>query len=191
MNSDKRDYSKTCIYKIVFGAICYYVGSTTNFTQRKSGHKSSCNNDKHQNHNYRIYKYMRENGWTGSFQKGGWDMILIEKFPCKDGVESSAREHYHYTLLNPSLNTNVPGRTPSQYGMQHYIDNPEHYKTKNDISNAIRKCCPYCTEEFSNTYLYRHIKICKSRPIELVVDSSATSVASASSASPTPDVPLV
>ena len=171
MTHGNLDYSKTCIYKIVFGTICYYVGSTTNFTQRKSGHKSSCNNEKHHNHNYKIYQFMRDNGWTGSFQKGGWDMILIEKFPCKDGVESSAREFHHYTLLNPSLNSNVPSRTPIQWRE----DNPElikhNHAKHNPRLNAIKNNCPHCNKEMFSRSLYTHVKICKSRPIEAVVDN--------------------
>ena len=188
------DYSKTCIYKIVFGATCYYVGNTRNFTKRKTAHKSNCNNEKSDNHNLKIYQYMRANGWTGSFERGGWDMVLIEKYPCKDGLESSAREFHHYTLLSPSLNTNVPNRTPIQWR----DDNPDIIKKNharnnprlNAIHNVIKKNCPHCNKEMLKTTIYKHIKICKSRPIEPVADNSMTSQASASSPLPTPDAVL-
>ena len=56
------DYSNTIIYKIICNNATItdlYVGHTTNFVQRKSLHKSACNNLKN---NLRLYKKIRENG---------------------------------------------------------------------------------------------------------------------------------
>ena len=50
------DYSNTIIYKIYCKDECItdiYVGHTTNFIQRKSGHKAACNNEKN---DLKIYK---------------------------------------------------------------------------------------------------------------------------------------
>ena len=111
------DYSKTLIYQIVYETKCYYVGATTNFTRRKTHHKNCCNDVNDKEYNLKSYTFMRANGWTGSFEKRGWDMILIEAYPCKTKKESSAREYYHYSLLNPSLNSQVPSRTAQQYNL--------------------------------------------------------------------------
>ena len=164
------DYSKTMIYQIVYETTCYYVGATTNFRTRKSKHKSSCNDKNAEQHNLKIYTYMRANGWTGSFEKRGWDMILIEPYPCKNLIESSIREFHHYSLLNPSLNNNVPSRTNKEY----YKDNKDYYKERNtinnpinnQINNKIKKNCPHCEKEYFNTSLYQHVKTCKKRPTE-------------------------
>ena len=100
MFNNKKDYSKTIIYQIVNGTTCFHIDSTNNFTQRKSSHKTKCNNNEN---NLKIYKFMRENGWTGDFEKGGWDMIPIEKFPCVDAIESNARVFHHLKIMNPML----------------------------------------------------------------------------------------
>ena len=179
MSRNGPDYSKTVIYKIVYDTTCYYVGATTNFIHRSFNHKTCCNNKIDPKHNLKIYTFMRNNGWTGEFVLGGWFMVPIETFPCKSKLESSAREFHHYTLLNPSLNTQVPGRTKKEY---HAISNP--------ITNVIKKNCPHCNKEVLRTHLNRHLKICKLRPIEPVVDSSTTLPANASSPLLTPDAVL-
>ena len=184
------DYSKTVIYQIVYNTICYYVGATTNFIHRKNNHKTCLNNENDSKHDLKIYTFMRNNGWTGDFVQGGWFMVPIETFPCKTKLESTAREFHHYTLLSPSLNTQVPNRTPLQWRN----DNPDivkkNHARNNPRLNAIRMSCPHCNKEMLKTSLYDHIKICKSRPIEPVADTSMTSQASASSPPPTPDAVL-
>ena len=87
------DYSKTLIYKLVknddYDNANVYVGSTTDFTRRKSEHKTSCNNEKHKEYNDKKYQYIRENGGWNE-----WLMIEIEKYPCNDGNETRTREEY-------------------------------------------------------------------------------------------------
>lgn len=93
------DYSKTIIYKIVCkdsNVKDIYIGSTTDFTRRKSTHKSD-----YKNSDRRIYRIMKE--------KGGWEnwtMIEIEKFPCNDSNEAKRREHYYIENLKPTMNLN-------------------------------------------------------------------------------------
>jgi hypothetical protein len=107
------DYSKTIIYKIVSNDLniteCY-VGHTTNFIQRKGSHKFRCNTDTDKKYNLKIYQFIRSNG--------GWDnfsMIEIEKYPCNDFNEASAKERYWYEQLNSNLNSCYPGRTMKEY----------------------------------------------------------------------------
>lgn len=156
MTKQNVDYSKTSMYKIVYGTETMYVGSTTKFAKRKYSHKHNCNDAKQKEHNYKIYKYMRDHERKDFFEKGGWDIIFIENFPCKDGIEKSAREFHYYTELKPPLNTNVPSRTTTQY----YGQNEEYYEQKNTISNAKRVIC-ICGEEMANTYHYIHKKTCE------------------------------
>ena len=104
MNTNKKNYNKTIIYQIVNGSKCHYIDSTNNFTQKKSSYKNGCNNDTNTaSHNSKLYKFMRENGWNGNFEKGGWDIIPIEKYSCNDALEANARVYHHLTLLKPTL----------------------------------------------------------------------------------------
>jgi hypothetical protein len=115
------DYSKTVVYKIVcndLNILDSYIGSTTDFTRRKSSHKSSCKNENEKLYGKNLYKVIRENGgWEN------WSMIEIEKYDCKDGNEKSKKERYWYDELKPTLNLNKPDRARGEWRM----DNREHY----------------------------------------------------------------
>ena len=78
------DYNKTIIYKLVHKDDVknenIYVGSTTNFVQRKWDHATCCNGPLQKSHQQLKYQYIRENGgWKN------WLMIEIEKYPCNIG----------------------------------------------------------------------------------------------------------
>jgi hypothetical protein len=132
-----KNYSKNVIYKLVCNDLSIeesYVGHTTNFTQRKACHKTRCHNEKGEYYNSKIYKTMRENG--------GWDnysMIEIEKYPCRDENEATARERHWFEILNSGLNTNVPNRSDQEYQRQHYIDNKEEIAIYNRQYKADNK----------------------------------------------------
>ena len=115
------NYANTIIYKIVCNDInitdCY-IGSTTDFTARKCCHKSICINQNDKNHNFNVYKFIRENGnWNN------WSMILIENFPCKNKREAEARERYWYEKLNATLNSQRPFVTEEEEKIKNYIRN--------------------------------------------------------------------
>lgn len=116
------DFSKTIIYKLVCKDINIkelYVGHTTNYTKRKNTHKSSCNNINSNRHDLYVYQFIREhNGWDN------WDMIEIEKFPCKDIFEATKQERIRTEELNATLNSNVPSRTKKEWT----INNKDRYK---------------------------------------------------------------
>ena len=70
------NYLNTVIYKIVCNDLnitdCY-VGNTTKFTNRKSGHKYSCITPEDRGYNYNVYQCIRHNGgWDN------WSMVEIE-----------------------------------------------------------------------------------------------------------------
>ena len=106
------DYSKTVMYKFVCNDLHVtdtYVGHTTNFVKRKSGHKQSCHNENDKSHNLKIYKIIRENGgWDA------WQMIEIEKYSCADDNEATTRERYWYEQLNGTMNTLNPHRSQAE-----------------------------------------------------------------------------
>jgi hypothetical protein len=118
------DYSKTVIYKIVCNDLAItdlYVGSTTNFTRRKSQHRERCK----KLFNIKIYQIIKDNGgWEN------WSMLQIEEFPCVSGNEARARERHWYEQLNANLNTICPFREDSN---DYYQENKELILARNKI----------------------------------------------------------
>ncbi len=115
------DYNKGLIYKLEKDGIAYYVGSTTNFTKRKSHHKDSCNHINREQYNYPIYKFIRDNG--------GWDdfkMVLIENYKCNDSNELFAREQHWINEFKPTL-LNI-NNAVALNAKQYYIENQEKIK---------------------------------------------------------------
>ena len=113
MPKTPKDFSKAVVYKLCCKDVEIteiYVGSTTNFTQRKKQHKSDCNNVDSRDYNLYVYQFIRENGgWEN------WEMVLIEKYPCNDVLELERRERYYIEQLKASLNKYIPTRTPKEY----------------------------------------------------------------------------
>ena len=117
------DYSKGLIYMIKHkddvNNEYIYVGSTTNFIQRKYAHKTSCNNPKSKEYNFKEYIYIRENG--------GWNdfiMLLVEKFPCNDNNELRKREDDLMVEYTNRLNKNRASRSVEEW----CEDNKEYFK---------------------------------------------------------------
>ena len=113
------DYKKAMIYKICCNDLKVkdiYIGSTTEFTKRKTGHKSRCNNENNKCYNFNVNSFIRDNGgWDN------WSMILVERYPCNDNYELKSRERYYIETLNATLNSIIPNRTNKEYR----IDNKE------------------------------------------------------------------
>jgi hypothetical protein len=107
------DYSNTIIYKIVcndLDIIGCYVGHTTDFIRRKQQHKTVCYKENRKPYNFKVYSTIRENGgWDN------WTMVEVEKYPCKDANEATAKEREWFERLNSSLNMIYPQRCQSEY----------------------------------------------------------------------------
>jgi hypothetical protein len=120
------DYSKTVVYKLCCkdpSVELIYVGSTTNWTKRKNMHKFSCTNPNNKKYNVKVYQIIRENGGWENFE-----MIMLEKYPCNDKIESDARERYWLEKLSAILNCVVPGRTGKEYRETHKEKIKEYQK---------------------------------------------------------------
>jgi hypothetical protein len=150
------DYSKTVMYKIVSNDLnireCY-VGSTTEFTKRKWSHKSSCTNANSKKYNFKVYKFIRDNGdWHN------WSMVLIEMFPCTNHLESLQRERYWCENLNASLNSLVPSRTNKEYTLDHKEQikqyNVDNREQKNNYQNTVLTC--QCGHSYTRVNKLRH-----------------------------------
>jgi hypothetical protein len=131
MTKSNINYSKTVIYKIVCNDLNVkdmYIGHTTEFTKRKTAHKTDCNNTKLKKYNLKLYKTIRDNGnWEN------WSMIEIEKYPCTDGNEARARERYWYEYLNANLNKQCPNRGEKEYNKQYKDEYVKHQHNKDTI----------------------------------------------------------
>ena len=100
------DYSNTIFYKIFCKnpeIIDLYVGHTTNFVQRKHGHKQNCINMKSPNYKYKLYNFIRNNGgWDN------WNMEIIAFHNCDDHYHARKKEQHYYKELNATLNSIEP-----------------------------------------------------------------------------------
>ena len=108
------NYSKGSIYMIKkqddYDNENVYIGSTCNFTRRKNMHKTTCNNENNKNYNFKLYKYIRENG--------GWDAWIMTKiidYPCNNRSELNIMERNYIDNYKSKLNCQIPTRTQKEY----------------------------------------------------------------------------
>lgn len=163
------DYSNTIIYKLCCNDVNVpeiYVGSTTNFKQRKAKHKNTCCNQNSRDHNYHVYQFIRANGgWSN------WSMIEIEKVDCMDKLEALKRERHWLEQLKATLNKQVPSRAHKescknyyennkgkikQYHDNHKDEKKQYYEENKEKINA-KYICP-CGSELQKREKARHDK---------------------------------
>ncbi len=142
------DYSKTIIYKIVCKDTSItdtYIGHTTDFSKRKTKHKSVCSNKNDIHNNFRVYQCINANGgWDN------WSMIELEKYVAVDANDACKRERYFFELIKPTLNIALPAQTQEdkkQYNKSYYQNNIENFKeaTKIRSEKVICECgCIVC-----------------------------------------------
>lgn len=88
-----------------------YVGSTRSFRERKSRHKSSCNNENGKSYNLKIYQTIRNNGgWDN------WEMKLIDTKLCSF-LEARIYETKLMEERQASMNTRKAYLTEEQLNM--------------------------------------------------------------------------
>jgi len=165
MSQNKVDYSKSLIYKIVCNDTNIknvYIGSTTNFTNRKRQHKCSCNTE-----TTPLYKFIRENGGWDNF-----DMILVDYVPCETKLELHKIEREYIEKIQPALNHNsaYTGLTQEEYFKEYYEDNKETLKNyqkeyrkynKEEINKKRREekiTCDICNTFITKQNLLKHKK---------------------------------
>jgi len=113
----KVDYSKSLIYKLCCNntdITDIYIGSTTNMKARKSKHKFSCNTPTDRSYNSSKYKFIRDNGGFSN-----WSIILIDYVDVNNKCELEKKEREYIENLKPSLNNNIPSRTPQEALIYH------------------------------------------------------------------------
>jgi len=104
------DYSNTIFYKIYCvnpDITDMYIGHTTNFVQRKYGHKQSCTNNKSRSYNCKLYNFIRDHGgWSN------WIMEIIAFRNCDDQYAARKYEQEYFKEYNATLNSIEPLAPP-------------------------------------------------------------------------------
>ena len=137
---DKR-YENCVIYKLVHkedeDKYEKYVGHTIQtLNERMWEHRKGCNNKNRPNYDFKVYKYIRENGGIDM-----WEIVKIIDYPCKNEIEAGKKEGEYITSLNCSLNVKIAGRSREEYTELHrdyfnklrrddYHANKEEYNRK-------------------------------------------------------------
>jgi len=126
--TDKRNMRYTYkIYKIS-SDYCdkFYIGSTRDFTTRKSKHKNACNNPNGKEYNCKKYVTIRNNlGWDN------WRMTCIEVMENTTKLDAEIREEQMRMSLNAKLNDRMATRghiTKEEYQKQYYAEHKDYHK---------------------------------------------------------------
>ena len=117
------DFSDGLIYSIVCKTdeTLLYIGSTTNFRQRKNMHKSVCNNEHSKTHNLQVYVMIRANGGWDSFE-----MKPVKEFPCESKIQLVIEEERIRKEMKANLNTRKAYVSPeelTEYNKKYYEAN--------------------------------------------------------------------
>ena len=122
------NYANGIQYKIVCNDPAItdcYNGSCISFKDRKRNHKQSYYNPNSKEYNYKVYRFIRENGgWDN------WTFIQLEESPCKSKQELVAREREIFDILKPTLNSNLPLITTEEkkiYEAKYRAEHKEEY----------------------------------------------------------------
>ena len=120
---------KGIVYKIYcrdYSITEFYVGSSVNFKARKYAHKSNCNNIKRREYNYKVYRYIRENGGFDN-----WDFEILLEPEVENKKELKLKYEAKYQLdLKPELNVIQEGRTPKEWREENKEKILEQKRTK-------------------------------------------------------------
>jgi len=188
----KQDFSNSIIYHIrhMESKEVVYVGSTTNFSQRKAKHKWLCNHEEAKEFTRPIYCHIRNNGGFGFFE-----VIPIKSLKLENKTQLLIAEQAeidgHRTLVN-SYKAHTTIEELKQYHKQYHEEHKaelnektkkyrqEHkaeiklynkqYKEehKAEINEKMKEKieCGYCSKRLTKRHICRHHRTCKSKPIE-------------------------
>jgi len=96
-----------------------YIGSTYNFKHRYYTHKNNSINKNNNKYNYKVYRFIRDNGGWSNF-----NMDIIYSIDVKDNIELRKIERNSIKIFEANLNVQIPLRTRAEY----YIDNATKIK---------------------------------------------------------------
>lgn len=118
-----------------------YIGSTINLCSRKKQHKSVCKTPENKSYNFKVYKFIRDNGGFDNFE-----FVVLKEVEVNDKTELKQHEAEQYELLKPSLNCNNPliqidmklyqkeyyKEKYTNYHKQRYQEKKDEYKARNN-----------------------------------------------------------
>jgi len=91
----------------------FYIGSSFDMKLRKYKHKNNCNNSKQKKYNYKVYKYIRDNG---GFDNWKFEILVEKEFENKTALH--IKEQECIGLLKPTLNIKSAYQTYEEYKLQ-------------------------------------------------------------------------
>lgn len=172
--SNPKIYDTGVVYFCRYNDRVIYVGSCENFDKRMVHHKSDCYNINNTNHNYPIYKYIRD---TDDFEKFEFKIEYTYHNITKKELEKHEAKCILEFELDNLFNCYVPGRTKKQYyqdnkeklneiNKKYQQDNKDKVKLKNikyyqnnkDKINSKDWYCDVCDNTTKNANKSRHIK---------------------------------
>ena len=109
-----------------------YVGSSSNFAQRKSAHKFNCNKPNSNAHNLRVYRYIRSNGGFAN-----WTFTVLEERDNMTERRKLLRERVLTERHGGTLNTQKAGAL-LEVGKQEY--DRSYHRQNADTDNICDRC---------------------------------------------------
>jgi hypothetical protein len=141
------NYAHCVFYRLVCRDVSVtecYVGHTCDEVKRRGYHKTKCHNEKTKHYNYFVYKFIREHGgWDN------WQLLVHEKLAVEDKIAARLRERYWTEHYNATLNSQVPGRTKSEYYLAHVDEKKAYREEKHTCS---------CGGKFTTNGRSQHLK---------------------------------
>lgn len=133
----RNKYHTSIIYKVEHqtNANIFYIGGTTNFSSRKSQHKSRSQNPNDKEYAQPKYKLIRENG--------GWDafrMVPIKEFKCETKRQLDIEEERMRDELKATMNSRRAWAEnqshPSEAAIEKYRENEREKLAKERLERA-------------------------------------------------------
>ena len=129
------DYKKAIIYKITNAdESLIYVGSTTDYRNRKNSHKTNCNNENTKDYHYYVYQMIRENGGWNAFE-----IKPVKEFPCENKIQLVIEEERIRKELNANLNKYRAITTAEERVEDQYRNNKAYAETNKEVLAEKRK----------------------------------------------------
>ena len=192
----RQNFTNSIIYHIrhMESKEVVYVGSTTNFSQRKTKHKYNCNHEGKECFTYPIYSHIRDNGGFDCFE-----VIPIQSLKLENKTQLLIAEQEeidkHQTLVNGrKAHVTIEEKRIDhiestkkwseahkaeykQYQKKYREANQDYHKEKSKTYYQSNKAeiiekykqkieCKFCHKLKTKGNMLRHMKTCQSKPKE-------------------------
>jgi hypothetical protein len=128
----------------------FYVGSTCNYSKRKSKHIFGCNTIGNDEYYKPLYVYIRNNGGWNNF----W-MDTIEQYCCDNRTELRMNEQEWINILEPSLNK-VKAFISTEDLIEYKYNYYRTIEYKNNRKQIIQ--CSNCDKTYTKRHKTTHQK---------------------------------